>query len=382
MENSLIAQPDCISLESDWDELLKNLNMSDSNKVLNISKRITNLKKIYIFKNLSEQKLIGLSKLMKKEKFVPEELIVKEGIEGDKFFLINKGIVRISQNGKTIRELEKGNYFGEISLLRKENRTASVYSVDNSECYSLTKEDFLSIIDPSIIDLIKSKIYLQDTSVLLKELYYIKFLGKGKFGNVSLVHNKENLYAIKAIPRKLVDSQKKLAKYFLSEKRIMQSLDNPFILRFVKSLKNEHFCFFLLEFINGENMDNFLRVKKNIRDIYETKFYIASLLYVVDYLHKKNISHRDIKPCNIMIDKNGYLKVLDFGTSTFITDFTHTIVGTPHYIAPEILIGKGYSLTTDYWSVGICMYEIFYGIYPFGNSANDIMDIYKEIVHK
>ena len=266
--------------------------------------------------------------------------------------------------------------------MNKENRTASVSSVDYSQCYILTKEDFLSIIDQSILDYIKSKIYLQDTSVLLNELYYIKFLGKGKYGNVSLVHNKKNLYAIKAISHRQVDEKKFLSKYFLSEKTIMQSLDHPLILRFVKSLKNENFCFFLLEFINGDIMDKYLRRKKKLRDEEETKFYIASLLIIVNYLHKKNISHRDIKPSNIMIDKNGYLKLLDFGCSKVITDFTHTLIGTPHYIAPEILAGKGYSLSTDTWSIGICMYEIFYGIYPFGNKASDIMEIYKDILNK
>lgn len=319
---------------------------------------------------------------MKKEKFGPDEIILKEGTLGDRFFLINRGRVRIFQNDKTIRELEKGNYFGEISLLNKENRTASVASVDNSVCYILTKQDFLSIIDQSILDLIRSKIYFQDTSVLLNELYYIKFLGKGKFGNVSLVHNSKNLYAIKSISKRLVENRKSLSKYFIQERSIMQSIDHPFISRFVKSLQNENFCFFLLEFVNGENLDNYLRVKKNIRDEYETKFYIGILLYTIDYLHKKSISHRDLKPCNIMIDSKGYLKIIDFGTSKIIKDFTHTIIGTPHYIAPEILIGKGYSLTTDYWSIGICMYEIFYGIYPFGNTASDIMEVYKEIVHK
>lgn len=83
-----------------------------------------------------------------------------------------------------------------------------------------------------------------------------------------------------------------------------------------------------------------------------------------------------------MVDKTGYLKIIDFGTAKIINDFTQTIIGTPHYIAPEILIGKGYSLTSDYWSLGICMYEIYYGSYPFGNNANDILEVYKEILHK
>lgn len=99
-------------------------------------------------------------------------------------------------------------------------------------------------------------------------------------------------------------------------------------------------------------------------------------------MHKKNIVHRDIKPSNIMVNSNGYLKLIDFGTGKIINDFTHTIIGTPHYIAPEILLGKGYSFSCDYWSVGICMFEIFYGFYPFGDSASDILEVYKEILHK
>jgi cGMP-dependent protein kinase len=83
-----------------------------------------------------------------------------------------------------------------------------------------------------------------------------------------------------------------------------------------------------------------------------------------------------------MIDHMGYVKVIDFGTSKEITDFTHTIIGTPHYIAPEVLYGRGYSLSSDVWSLGICMYEIFYGCCPFGYNAFDILEVYKEILHK
>lgn len=378
----MIAQPDCIALECNWDNLVKNLNISSSNKTLNIYKRLNKLRKIYIFKNLSEQKLISLSKLMKKEKYNPDDLIVQEGTMGDRFFLINKGRVRIFHENKTIRELDKGNYFGEISLLNSENRTASVAAVDEAICYILTKEDFLSIIDQSILDYIRSKIYLQNTSISLNDLYYIKFLGKGKFGNVSLVHNKKNVYAIKAVSRKAADKQKILSKYFVAEKKIMLALDHPFILKYVKTMKNDTYCFFLLEFINGKNLDDYLSERKYLRNSFETRFYIGTLLYIIDYLHKRNIAHRDLKPSNIMIDKNGYIRLIDFGTAKFITDFTQTIIGTPHYIAPEILIGKGYSLTCDYWSIGICMYEIYYGSYPFGNSATDILEVYKDILHR
>ena len=83
-----------------------------------------------------------------------------------------------------------------------------------------------------------------------------------------------------------------------------------------------------------------------------------------------------------MIDNKGYLKVIDFGTAMEINDFTSTITGTPHYIAPEILLGKGYNFSVDYWSVGITAFEICFGYFPFGNNAKDPMEVYKEVLKK
>ena len=83
-----------------------------------------------------------------------------------------------------------------------------------------------------------------------------------------------------------------------------------------------------------------------------------------------------------MIDEKGYIKLIDFGTSKEISDFTYTVIGTPHYISPEVLLGKGYSFSSDIWSLGICMYEIYYGYHPFGENACDILDVYKEVLHR
>ena len=83
-----------------------------------------------------------------------------------------------------------------------------------------------------------------------------------------------------------------------------------------------------------------------------------------------------------MINNNGYLELIDFGTAKKIKDFTCTIIGTAYYISPEILIGKGYSYSCDYWSVGIITFEIYYNYYPFGNEANDPMEVYREVLKK
>ena len=389
LKKNIIAMPDCIALESSSEPIRKILGIEKNKaegKQFNLYKRISKLKKLNLFKNLSDGILQSIAIGMQKKKYNENDIIVKEGDIGDSLFLINKGRVSISKNGIFLRYLEMGDCFGEITVLskKKEKRTATVTAnSDNVICYVLSKKDVDRILinNTEIKKYLLKKIALTDISIQLKDLYFYKFLGKGKFGSVNLVHNKKNIYAIKCVSRLKVNKEKILGKYLLNERRIMLSLDHPFILKLVKTFKNKNFCFFLIEYINGINLDEYLNSKEKFKNFEETQFYLAILISVLEYLQNKNIAHRDLKPSNMMIDSNGYLKVIDFGTAKVLDDYTMTVVGTPHYISPEILLGKGYSISCDYWSFGICAYEIFYGYYPFGNYANEVMEIYKEIVN-
>ena len=385
ISDDLIAYPDCISLEATIDDLAKVMNIDlNKEKAYNILRYINKLKKSYLFKNLSENTLESIAKNMKKEKFNKGDVIIQEGTHGESFYLISKGKVTITKEGKPLRVLDPGECLGEKSLLSNDSlRTASAIAEEKVICYVIYKKEFDMILsDSNTREYLLRKLAFQNTDIELKDLFYIKFLGKGKFGSVSLVHNKHNIYAIKAISIKMVEREKMLWKYVVNERNIMISLDHPFIVKMVKSLRNAHYCFILMEFVNELNLDDHLSKKRTRKNIYETQFYIGSMLLMLDYLQKKYIAHRDIKPSNIMIDQNGYLKMIDFGTAKVLKDYTSTIIGTPHYIAPEILQGKGYSLSCDFWSLGICMYEIFYGIYPFGNDANEVIEIYKEVLKK
>ncbi|CAD8175540.1 unnamed protein product [Paramecium octaurelia] len=129
-----------------------------------------------------------------------------------------------------------------------------------------------------------------------------------------------------------------------------------------------------------------------IRDIgllstYDSQFYVASMILITEYLHHQNIIYRDIKPENFMVDDKGFLKLIDLGTAKIVKGKqgiirTYTIIGTPHYMAPEIICGKGYNCLVDLWSIGICLYEFMCGMVPFGEEAEDPYEIYEEIIKK
>ncbi len=385
-EFNIIAQDECRTIEFNWDEILPKLNLNiEKRKVLTLFERIEQLKQISLFHETNENKLVDIYLTMKKEKFKKGEKIFEEGEKGNKLYLVKKGKIKVFKNSKFIREINEGNCFGEVALLINEPRSATVIADTDISLLTLTKEDFNNFIDKRMLAYLTHKISLMDNfNLTLEHLYFIKNLGKGKFGNVSLVHNNKNYFAIKAVNKKAADKQKILIKYFIQERNILLTIDHPFIMKLVKTLKTENHIFFLLEYISGQTFGKYLseRTQKQLKNIEETKFYIATLLIIINYLNQNNICHRDLKPDNMILNELGYLKLIDFGTSIIIKDFTNTITGTPYYIAPEVLLGKGYGFSCDYWSIGIITYEIYYNSYPFGKDANDPMDVYREVIKK
>lgn len=326
--------------------------------------------------------MISIGNLLQKEEYDQGEVIYIENSSADKVYLINLGRVKLTKNSRIIRELDEGCSFGVLSLLNDGTRTFTATAVTTVVVYSLKKEYFFNMIDDHLMEYLKNKLFLEDNQINLSDLYYITFLGRGKYGNVCLVHNTSFIYAIKFIPKKIIEKQKSLAKYILSEKEILLSVNHPFVVKHVKALKNEQNIFYLMEYINGISLEEYLNKNRGKKCLNEALFYTACLFLVVDYLHRKCIIHRDLKPANILIDKNGYIKLIDFGGAKKIKDVAYTIIGTPHYIAPEVLLGKGYSFSCDYWSVTVIMYYIYYGTLPFGNNHTDILEIYKEILNK
>jgi cGMP-dependent protein kinase len=166
-----------------------------------------------------------------------------------------------------------------------------------------------------------------------------------------------------------------LEKYLNHEKQVCEMVDFPFCMRFLKTFKDDHHIFFLLEYIKGLELFDAIR-EIGLLGTYDSQFYISQMILSIEYLHNQKIIYRDIKPENIMVDEKGYIKLIDMGTAKILSvnygvSRTFTIIGTPHYMAPEIINGKGYSLFIDLWSIGICLFEFMCGYVPFGDDAED-----------
>ena len=139
----------------------------------------------------------------------------------------------------------------------------------------------------------------------------------------------------------------------------MSCLDHPFIIHLNSAYKTKDYIFFLIEYVNGINLRTYIERKRNLRNLESVKFYGGILFCVLHYLSQRRIIHRDLKPENIMMNSKGYLKVIDFGVAKNIMgqDSTNSIVGTPIYMSPEVILGKSYNFKVDYWSVGIILFN-------------------------
>jgi cGMP-dependent protein kinase len=151
--------------------------------------------------------------------------------------------------------------------------------------------------------------------------------------------------------------------------------------KLVKTLKDKNYIYYLMDYIKGKELYEVL-LEIGILSKFQTQFYIGSMMLAVKYLHDRKFIFRDIRPENIMVLTNGYLKLIDFGTAKVLKDKTNSIIGTPQYMAPEVIMGDYYSYEIDYWSIGVCLYEFYCGNIPFGENANEPLDIYVDIIKR
>jgi len=167
-----------------------------------------------------------------------------------------------------------------------------------------------------------------------------------------------------------------------TEKEILQKLIHPFLVNLNYSFQTPDKLYFIMDYINGGEL--FYHLQKEHKFTPErVKFYCAEIVLGLEYLHNSGVIYRDLKPENILLTDDGHICMTDFGISKqglLAEDArTATFCGTPEYLAPEVLEGKGYTKAVDWWSFGTLMYEMLTGLPPF--YSQDVQQMYFKIMH-
>lgn len=140
----------------------------------------------------------------------------------------------------------------------------------------------------------------------------------------------------------------------------------PFLVKTWYTWQTKHNLFIVSDFVDGSDLYTLWRQEKRLNET-TVKLYSAELAITLDYLHKSGIIYRDLKLENILIDNEGHIKLIDFGLSKLVKlgERAATICGTLQYMAPEILNGDEYCHVVDWWSLGVVMYILLAGKYPY-----------------
>lgn len=223
--------------------------------------------------------------------------------------------------------------------------------------------------------------YNQIVNIELKDLTYIEQLGVGNFGRSHLVKDKRTakVYVLRKIS-KARTVERNHQHLVINEKRVLTMLNSPFCLKLHATFKTKTHLYFLNEYIPGGELFTVLRWNKKF-GIKPARFYTGCIILALEYLHSMDIICRDIKPENLLIASNGYLKLIDFGFSKKAhqaKEATCTISGSPAYMTPEQINANAPTFAVDWWLLGCVLYEMSFGYPPFQDDP--VMKTYEKIL--
>lgn len=409
----------CLSLERTKFDML----LGSVQEVLAKRMRVRILQSVPLLSKLPENKLAKLSNVMRVQSFTDGAFIIRQGEEGSRFYIINEGEVRCTRTtggtgGQPRKEeelirLTAQEFFGERALITNEARKANVIACGPVECLVLERSSFQSLLSDVQDDLVnemsrreeKDKPAAQEeeeidltprTNFSFEDLKIMRTVGTGTFGRVKMVQHVSTgqVCALKCMNKSEVVASHQERNIMAEKNLLFECSSSAFILKLLQTYNFKDQIMMLMEFIQGGELWSYVyektnTVKRNAAGGFEmsaVKFYSMNVILAFKHLHNKGIAYRDLKPENLLMDSKGYLKVIDFGFAKKFPymkngqkqDKTYTLCGTPEYLAPEIVMSKGYDKGVDYWALGCLIYELYYGRTPF--QADYTTKIFQNII--
>jgi len=334
-----------------------------------------------------------------------------------------ESIIKIISSYKEVRDEKLDGVLSQLEQATRD-KLDLVHQIEEGSNYLLGEDKIYLLHKPSIND-----------------FEIIKPISKGAYGRVFLVRKRAtgNLYAMKVI-KKSDTLHKNQQKNVKMERDILASVQNPFVVRLFYTFQNKEYLFWVMEYLNGGDLYSLLKAW-GYMDEPIAKVYVAEVVLALEYLHEKGIVHRDLKPDNLLLNSEGHIKLTDFGLSRygildidiysafpgedpaseelqvlsplmggihplakreiqlpakddafekFLNELVPNLddrntaklnskVGTPDYLAPEVILGQGHGREVDWWSLGVILFEFLMGFPPF-HSPNSPEEIFENIV--
>jgi len=361
-------------------------NTFTSSSVLDYLRKVILSKRVPIFKELSQSQVENLVAALVLKPYARDDKVFKQGENGNAFFVVASGEVTVDIDGKNVRTLGVNSSFGERALLFNEKRSATVFvSSEKAEMWSIDRDTFNSVVEGAMREALVHSMKLQNKAVTLKLLKHVRLIGAGSFGSVRLVEHKRTAmrYALKRI-KKEGPNRDEVPDEVKSEIELLGRANHPFVLKLIASFESKHDIYILTDLVTGGQM--YEKVEQmGVMNRKGAQFYVGSIVLMLEYLHEQNIVYRDLKPENVMLDSQGYCKLVDFGLAKLLPENsarTYTLCGTLFYMAPEVVRGHGYGFECDIWSLGCMAYELVCGAVPFGEDRDEDHEIFADILEQ
>ncbi|XP_062307418.1 cGMP-dependent protein kinase 1 isoform X2 [Osmerus eperlanus] len=350
-----------------------------------LSRSMELLCSVSFLRSLPEDVLMKMADMLEEAHYTEGDYIIRQGTTGDTFYIISKGQVKVTEKKTTsemveLSTLSQGHWFGEKALRGDDVRTVNVIAAGDVTCLVIDRESFRQVIGGVVDDSndgqesIESKVKAEEedavlSSATLSDFQVICNLGVGEIGHVDLVKLHKGttrcLLAMRVLRKHLLRSSAR-QEHVLREKRNLTDAHCPFIVRLHRTFKEARCLYMLTEACLGGELWSLLRDREMFDDT-TTRFYTACVVEALVFLHHRGIVYRDLKPENVILDQRGYVKLMGLGCAKKLGlgRKTWTMCGTPGYMAPEVILNQGHSLSTDLWSLGVFVFELLSGSLPF-----------------
>ncbi|CAL9223750.1 unnamed protein product [Arabidopsis halleri] len=313
----------------------------------------------------------------------------------------------------------ENHYKEQMKILqeRKERRSMLEQKLADADVSEEDQNNLLKFLEKKETEYMR----LQRHKLGVADFDLLTMIGKGAFGEVRVCREKTTgqVYAMKKL-KKAEMLRRGQVEHVRAERNLLAEVDSNYIVKLYCSFQDDDHLYLVMEYLPGGDMMTLLMRKDTLTEE-EAKFYVAETVLAIESIHRHNYIHRDIKPDNLLLDRYGHLRLSDFGLCKPLdcsaigeNDFSnnsngsteqeagstapkrtqqeqlehwqrnrrtlaYSTVGTPDYIAPEVLLKKGYGMECDWWSLGAIMYEMLVGYPPF--YSDDPMSTCRKIVN-